>query len=309
MLKTGLIVAVSIILAVLVVVFGCGGQRDGDGADMRSFLPEHIEGWMPEGEPISYDTLGIYDYMDGAGEVYRMYDYRGMIVQRYTKPDIPPITVEIFDMGKPEDAYGVFSHSREKEFTAPGGGAELYAATIVFWKGRYLVSVVAEVESGDTKPAVRIIADAIADQIKSDSPKPALVKALPLRHLQAFSVRFFHLHTSLNYHYYLASENILNLGPNTDAVLGHYQPGDSHVLVVKYESASDATAARESFIENYAPSTKDGFAEIDSGKWIGVVANDNYLIVVLDTPSIEDAIELIEQTEGKIAGINEQERE
>lgn len=310
MLIPRIVTAAGILLAAFLLLFGCGGQSDSEGDSMTSFLPEQIAGWTAEGEPEKYDTIGIYDYMNGAGEIYRMYDYRDMIVQRYTKPDVPPITVEVFDMGKPEDAYGVFSHSREKEYTSPGGGAEIYAGTVVFWKGQYLVSVVAEIESSDTKPAVLEIADAIATRIKGDSSKPSLVRALPSGGLQAHSVRFFHLHTSLNYHYYISSENILNLSPETDAVLGKYEPGETYVLIVEYPAESDATAAKSSLIENYAPeAVSDGFAEIESENWVGVASQSNYLIAILDAPSRDMTVDLVEKARAKLATIDEQERE
>ncbi len=303
-------VAAGILFAAFLLLLGCGGQSDIGGDNMTSFLPEQVAGWTAESEPERYDTIGIYDYMNGAGEIYRMYDYQDMIVQRYTKPDAPPITVEIFDMGKPEDAYGVFSHSREKEHTSPGGGAEIYSGTVVFWKGRYLVSVVAEMESSETKPAVLEIADAIAARIEGDVAKPALVRVLPSGGLQVHSVRFFHLHTSLNYHYYISSENILNLSPETDAVMGKYEPGDAHVLIVQYPSESDVPVAKRSLIENYAPeAVSDGFAEIDSENWVGIDSQSNYLIAVLDAPSRNMAVDQIEKAKAKLTTIDELERE
>jgi hypothetical protein len=310
MLNYRLSVAAGILLAAFFMTFGCGGQDDSEGDGMISFLPEQAAGWTADGQPARYDTVGIYDYMNGAGEIYRMYDYRDMIVQRYTKPDAPPVTVEIFDMGKAEDAYGVFSHSRENEYTSPGGGAEIYAATVVFWKGRYLVSIVAEMETNETKPAVLEIADAIAVKIEGDTVKPALVRALPSGGLQAHSVRFFHIHTSLNYHYYISSENILNLSPETDAVMGKYEPGEAYVLIVQYPSESDVTEAERSFIENYAPEAAyDGFAEIESESWFGVDAHSNYLIAILDAPSKAMALDLVQKAKARLTTIDEQERE
>jgi len=56
----------------------------------------------------------------------------------YGKGGEPQITVELFDMGTPDDAYGVFSYGREQEETGIGGGYELRSSVLSFWQNRVL---------------------------------------------------------------------------------------------------------------------------------------------------------------------------
>jgi hypothetical protein len=70
---------------------------------------------------------------------------------------------------------------------------------------------------------------------------------LPTEGLRPLSERYFHLHQTLNYHYYLARENVLNLSPETDAVLGRYQPGSMILLIIDYEDEGPAADALVSF--------------------------------------------------------------
>jgi hypothetical protein len=68
---------------------------------------------------------------------------------------------------------------------------------------------------------------------------------LPTEGLRPLSERYFHLHQTLNYHYYLIRENVLNLSAETDAVLGRYQPGSTILLIIDY---GDEVAANETLV-------------------------------------------------------------
>jgi len=286
-----------IVLAVALV--SCGS--DNGSKIMKEFLPDEVQGWSMTGPISEYDTSGIFEYMNGEGEVYRMFDYRDMIVQKYTREEMPEITVEIFNMGTADDAYGVFSHSRETEYASPGNGSEYYSGSLVFWQGRYLVSIVAEIESDETKLAVRHLAQQISERIPESAEKPTLLMALPLKGLQAMSVRYFHKHTTLNYHYYLSSDNLLGLGMNTDAVMGFYDPPEAHVVCIHFPNESAATEAHTRFTNEYlGERQQSGYAISEEGKWDGCETFGTYLILCLGAPDRETATSFIEATKKNI---------
>jgi hypothetical protein len=78
---------------------------------LHAVLPHKIYGWKAaRDEDRSFDPVTIFDYIDGAGEVYRAYNMQKCISRRYTTQNGPPIVMDIFDMGSSEDAFGVFTH-------------------------------------------------------------------------------------------------------------------------------------------------------------------------------------------------------
>ena len=85
-------------------------QEKTEMMDITQFFPAQAGDWHLESKPQSFSRDSIFAYMDGAGEVYRMYDFQILWVGTYTNPAHPDITVEIFDMGIPQDAYGIFLH-------------------------------------------------------------------------------------------------------------------------------------------------------------------------------------------------------
>jgi len=262
---------------------------------MTDLLPERIAGWTRGDSSVAYDRETIFDYINGAGEVYRSYAFSQVMVADYSSPGSPDITVELFDMGNPADAYGVFSYAKESEESGLGGGFERKGRVLCFWQDRYYVCVASEERTDDSDRVLMELARAISERMPPASTPPDLVTLLPDEGRVDFSDRFFHLHQSLNYNYYLARENILNLGPETDAVLARYAPGSTYLLLVDYQSESDASAAAAAFKQGYLPDSSDSQTlETENGKFSSFEQRDRYLVVVLDAESETAANDLLQ---------------
>jgi hypothetical protein len=203
-------------------------------------------------------------------------------------------------MGSAEDAYGVFSHAREEEEPGIGQAYEFRGGLICFWKATYFICILAEEGTPETKEAVFAMAREIDRTLPASPGRPELVNSLPQEDLIPNTVRYFHTHPSLNYHYFLSEENLLNLSPKTNAVLAAYEPGSVYLLCVQYASASEAENARGGFIENYAPEAKDGLGEIEKGRWVGVTTKKEYVIIVLDASTADYAGKLLTRAKANI---------
>ncbi|MBU1317829.1 MAG: hypothetical protein KKG33_11875 [candidate division Zixibacteria bacterium] len=292
------------VLAILTLA-GCGQSVEKGGViNMQNLMPTEIAGWKADAATELYDRETIFDYMDGAGEVYRMYDYREMAVRRFVNPTQPGIVVEIFDMGSSKDAFGIFSHSRDEEVRVPGQGAEYRTGMFYFWKDKYFVSIVTEKETPETKEALCEMAAAIDLKIKSKGAKPDILECLPDQNLSASSVRYFHLYTSLNYHYYLSDQNILMLSDKTDAVLGIYQPDAAYLTCIRYPDNDLAAKAFTSFSDAYIPEAGgSGIAQTENGKWVVSEPYERYILLVFDATSESYGRELIAETKKRLSEI------
>ena len=268
---------------------------------MNQFIPDKILDWKTV-EPVeNYNRETIFKYMNGAGEVYRMFDYRSMIVKRFTSDKRPGITVELFDMGSPEDAYGIFSHSRESDNAGIGGGSEFKGGLLCFWKNRYFVCLITEKQTEDTHLAILELGRAIEKNIHGESKPPDLLRFLPDDGLDKSSIRYFHKHTSLNCHYYLSEHNILNLDDKTEAILAKYHPGNSYLLYVRYANQNLAKAALKSFRAGYIPEVENAEpVEVHKDKWVLAESYDNMVIIVFDAPDPDRAISLVNNIKEKI---------
>ena len=238
--------AVCAVAALGSLLLGCGAPET-ELLDSPMLLPEALDDWVREADPVIYDRETIFDYINGAGEVYRSYAFKDVVVARYENPEGLAVAVELFDMGNPADAYGVFSYAREQEEMGIGAAYERRGSVLCFWQDRFYVCVSAEQRDPDPGPIIEEAARGVSVQLPAAGQRPALVDMLPTEGLRPLSERFFHLHQTLNYHYYLVRENVLNLSAETDAVLGRYQPGSAILLIVDYKDERAAADALVSF--------------------------------------------------------------
>ena len=264
---------------------------------LASYIPVAAGPWLSEADQV-YDAEGIFEYIDGAGEVYRSYNMRFLVARRFHKDGKPDIVVDAFDMGSSEDAFGVFTHDLDGENAAIGQGSVYKAGLLSFWKDRYFLSVYAEEETAETKDLVLDLGRRIAAAIPGTGEKPGLLRVVPPERLDAGGVRFFHNPSVLNYHYFVAAENILLLDQTTDAVLAGYsgaEDGGMRLLVVAYADGPAAARALASFARAYMPEAGAGGAvRTENGKWTAVRAGAELLAVVFDAPTERRAGDMLD---------------
>ena len=258
-------------------------------------LPGQIGPWRAEPEDRFYDARTIFEYIDGAGEVYRAYNMQRCLSRRFDSPGGPGLVLDIFDMGTPEDAFGMFTHDLDGEPLDIGQDALYRAGWLSFWKGPFFVSVFAERETPETRRAVEELGAVVSSLIQNEGRKPELLLLLPSGGLQARKTRYLHDETVLNHHFYLSEENILLLDPRTHAVLAKYERSKKKavLLLVTYPDPGTAVRAFASFMRHYLPDADDdGMTRLEDGKWSGSGLKDRLLVVVLeaDTRQLAEAL-------------------
>lgn len=280
-------------MIVACILCSCGRQRHGETVSLTELLPLQINSCERQDDTATYDRETIFDYIDGAGEVYRSYAFREVAVADYACGDGSTLRIELFDMGSDADAYGVFSYGREREESGIGGGYELRGSVLSFWQNRFYVCVSIEKSDASTGELLLSAARTVSQRLPQESVRPFLVDLLPSDSLVPYSDRYCHRHQALNYHYYLARENVLHLDSTTNAVLARYRPGSTLLLLVEYPDVVKASSANASFrqtILSGAESTEP--TALASGKFASCEQVGRYLIIVIESPSVQSALNL-----------------
>lgn len=266
---------------------------------LRSALPVRIEAWKTDqGEDRFFDRQTIFDYIDGEGEVYIAYNMVRCLSRSYDSPQGSSIVMDIFDMGSPADAFGVFTHDREGEILDIGQDALYRPGWLSFWKERFFISIYTDEETAPAEKALKALAKAVASLIATPGSRPQILSKLPGEDLEQKSVRYLHHPMILNYHFYLSDENILHLGPETEAVMAAYRKDDrrARLLLVVYPDAKKAKEALASFFRHYLPEAQaTGVGRLEDGKWSGAGLKDRMLAVVLESDSRAAAEDLLKK--------------
>jgi hypothetical protein len=251
---------------------------------LASYIPITAGPWLSEADQV-FDATSIFDYIDGAGEVYRSYNMKLLVARHFHKDGKPDIVVDAFDMGSSEDAFGVFTHDLDGEDAGIGQGSTYKAGLLSFWKDRYFLSVYTEEESPETKGLVLELGRAIARAIPGQGQTPKVLALLPRQGLEPGRIHFFHNHSVLNYHFFVADADILLLGQTAKAVLADYDEGGvaSRLLVIAYTDASEAARAGKSFALAFMPeSGRTAGIRTENGKWTVLRVHGRYVAIVFD---------------------------
>ena len=293
-------------------------------------LPKTVGLWTRPDAPRIIHSKNIFNYMNGAGELYLAYRFDYLEVYDFTADNRNNILVELYFMKTSDDAFGLLTLDwggdpvsvdgppaaiSNDHFTAPARA--LYGGGLLrLWSGNIYARVMVERETPESKEAVLVLGKAILANTQSP-PEPKLVKKLPLKIDSAWKLRsdrlsFFRSHLVLNSIYYLSHENILDLDLSTEAVIVPYEnlsnPGDPksvQLLIGQHENLSSARQALNHFHDAYLPEYKKNITadsatsspspfKLEDG-WLAYQLLGNYIAIVFECPNEESAKAIIEK--------------
>lgn len=283
-------------------------------------LPRSVGSWTQSSSPQFVGPQDIFNYMDGAGELYLGYRFKRLEVHRYSSADQGEILVELYWMESSDDAYGLLSGDwggEPVDLQRPEPGLASPAATnatralygaglLRLWSDNLFARVMADHETNSSKAAVQALGRAIAVG-RSTPPRPVLIQALPARVGSRFILRpdrvtFLRSHLVLNSVYFLSTENLLDLGPDCEVSAITYGPGPAkasgnakplRLLLARYPNDAAAAKALHHFQEVYLPEKFKGpkasligdteVVAIEDG-WIGFAHSGRALALVFESP-------------------------
>ncbi len=228
-------------------------------------IPENIGTWTREKDPEMILPDKIFDYMDGAGELYLAYRLRQLQVYRFLpqEPAEEEILLELYHLQTADDSYGVLSTDWGGERLDIGAVVGFYGSGLLrIRSGSVYIRILTRWETPASKKAVLELAHAVTLSHPQSTP-PAITSLLPSScerwTLQKDTICFFHSHLVLNSQYFLSTGNPLHLGQNTDGVIAEYRFPDpaaekrQQLLVIRYPSAKTALQAGRDFLKVYLP--------------------------------------------------------
>ena len=146
--------------------------------------PNAAPGWARGGEARCYSPDTLYEYIDGSADLYLSYGFKQAVVGDYVKGGEGErwITVDIYDMGAPLHAFGIYGAEKppDVEETEVGEyGMQGYSleGLVALWKGRYYVKVSA-VEREDVE-AAEALAIVTAGKLPARLRMPVELSQLP----------------------------------------------------------------------------------------------------------------------------------
>jgi len=280
-------------------------------------LPEAPPGWDQFGSTRIIWGSALSDYIDGGAEAYLAYGFREAAVREFTNDAGARLTVEIYEMSQPENAYGIFSTDSSGERLPVGADASYGSGLLRFWKGRFFVRIVCYPADETIEKIITDTGHKIADAIEGESRRPTLFLSLvPEAGVEPDSICYFHRQTSLNNIRFLGDENLLHLNDSIDAITWEERvsaepDGTLRQIVLRYPTEAEAEAAHVDFSRKYLgfePAASSSVApRLPNGKYVTAGCKARWVVIVLDAPTYESASTAFRQTLTRLSMMKETE--
>lgn len=208
-----------------------------------------LNGWIKAKDPIVYLRNKLTDHIDGAAEIYYTYAVKDVTVFEFQKPGGASISIDIYDMTTPDDAFGIYSFNRSgsKEFFAIGNEGIISPGLLDFWIDRYYIRVSAGINYNISTTEFIGIGNQIVDSLAvKKAGVPKLVKMLPKQGLVSGSQIYFHKQLILDNIAPEANKQFnLKLSDKTNAVLAEYTFDSTigKLIIVEYTNKDDMRQA------------------------------------------------------------------
>jgi hypothetical protein len=239
--------------------------------------PSSVFEWTLAGAASRVDSTNIFEYMDGAGELYLGYRFDRLDAFTYRAQDRPDILLEIYFMKSPDDAFGLLSQDwggepavlndtvppGPQEGIVPGSRALYGAGLLRVWSGDLYLRIMANEETPESRAAVFELGRRLV-RGRPEPPCPDLINAFPEAaggwRIDPWSVRYLRSRHVLNSVYFVSYKNILRLDRSVGAVTATYGiPSNSPekrrcpVFILRYPDAAAAVKALAEFHAAYFP--------------------------------------------------------
>lgn len=153
-------------------------------APIESLLPGpgFADGWVIDGKAKQYTEENLYVYINGEAELYLPYGFQVLASALYVrKGDAKTgLVADIYRMGSPLDAFGIYANYRDPDAKAARVGADGFAdeSQLLFFKERYFVRLSASGTASLDRAVYLACGEDIAKKIPGSTAVPPEVGLL-----------------------------------------------------------------------------------------------------------------------------------
>jgi hypothetical protein len=208
-------------------------------ADVKPLFPE-MSGWEPEGEPEVYDADNLFEYINGSADLYLTYAFKEMGTLSYFDDQGRGLTIDIFEHGDPNNAFGIYSQERPSPANFVEIGAQGYYdfGVLNFCRGAFYVKILGYELGEFDEEMLTVVAKIVSQKIGGKKNLPPVLACFVKDAKVDGSERFI-------------SENFLGHGFLHSAFVAEYRSDRStntRGFIIAANDAADADQMLESYL-------------------------------------------------------------
>jgi len=226
----------------------------------ETLLPQNgeINDWVRSTKPTTYNpkTLYVDRFIPSEDEItiYKEFGFQSQAEVEFQSPkyeSLPFILLEIFDMGTPENAFGIFSVNNysNPKFEWIGCKAIISGKYLWFWKGKYFIQIEGYGIATGIRNGMIELAKVTAKKIQDKPQKISLFELLPSNYIRG-SERLWSTDWTLHQINKTLPDIVPQLEDGAMGIFAKYLPKKTknnrkhyYVFVIKYPNVAAAEKA------------------------------------------------------------------
>jgi hypothetical protein len=239
---------------------------------MQELLPEKIAGLAATGELKQYEPENLAELTGDRTPAFQEYSIGAAASRQYGTT-----RVDVFETKDQFTAFGLFSYNAglsDSQNAEVGIDGARSGGSLIFWKGKYFIRVIAGNSSNRASAGELRLARALADRVamREDIPaRPPLLDSLPAQSIVVESQRYLLGPESLNA-FVERGGDVFGFAGDAEAVMAEYNVGDKlKLVIVEYHTpqfATDAFARASEHFESLGEADRDRIIFKREGNYI-----------------------------------------
>lgn len=151
------------------------------GTEAKDFTFPEIAGWKQSEEIQTFIPKTLFEYINGAADLYLMYDFEDLKVGEYQNEKKASVTVEVYLHKTPTHAFGIYSQERLSNANFIDIGAQGYIEEDVlnFVAGPYYVKITGYKIKSRGQEVLFSFAKKVVDNLEEKGTLPSILDSFP----------------------------------------------------------------------------------------------------------------------------------
>ena len=184
--------AILLAMALFMAPFEYGNIQE-DKIPSADALLSRLEGWKLIEKPLSFLPENLFEYINGAAEIYLAYDFRSLTVMQFGQEGSPVnLSAEIYEMATSNNAFGIYSAERfpDNNFIPVGVQGYIEEGALNCLIGKSYVKLICFEGGEKCGDYLKLAAEAIEDLVPGETTFPSSLQYFPREGLLANSEKF-----------------------------------------------------------------------------------------------------------------------
>jgi hypothetical protein len=162
------------------------------GGEAKDFKFPEMTGWKQSEEPQTFLPKTLYEYINGAADLYLTYDFQELRVAEYLNDRKASVTIEIYRHKSPTDAFGIYSQERLPEANYLNIGAQAYIDKNIldFFSGSYYVKINSYNTGAEDQEVLQAFAKGVVENLDEKGGLPSRLSSFPTEGKKSNSEKF-----------------------------------------------------------------------------------------------------------------------